>query len=265
MISKFGTWLFQSTPSARRATPITKPCSSKDFVFQSTPSARRATTSETSALSLLKYFNPRPPRGGRLIALHKHGFPVVFQSTPSARRATPRSAAETKKPEYFNPRPPRGGRLITASFSRTSKIYFNPRPPRGGRRRASTSAKTRKPISIHALREEGDTINQLRQAFQVQFQSTPSARRATREGHGADGWVLFQSTPSARRATRYRKDPLLFFKISIHALREEGDVVPLEAVYGRSDFNPRPPRGGRQQKQRKNPPLLFHYTRLCTI
>ena len=34
-------------------------------------------------------------------------------------------------------------------------------------------------ISIHALREEGDTINQLRQAFQIQFLSTPSARRAT--------------------------------------------------------------------------------------
>ena len=31
------------------------------------------------------------------------------------------------------------------------------------------------------------------------------------------------------------------------------------------NFNPRPPRGGRQQKQRKNPPRLFHYTHLCTI
>ena len=79
-------------------------------------------------------------------------------------------------------------------------------------------------ISIHALREEGDTINQLRQAFQVQFLSTPSARRATATSSTATtarsnfyprpprggrrrkitGWQahsLFLSTPSARRAT----------------------------------------------------------------
>ena len=53
--------------------------------------------------------------------------------------------------------------------------------------------------------------------------------------------------------------------ISIHALREESDHLmgALETIHG--DFNPRPPRGERQQKQRKNPMLLFHYTHLCTI
>mgnify|MGYP001763895035 CR=1 FL=1 len=187
-----------------------------------------------------------------------------FQSTPSARRATLWPRLPEFRQLHFNPRPPRGGRP-GIGCRRVCPSGFQSTP---SARRATPSLTVEgQPvvISIHALREEGDTINQLRQAFQVQFQSTPSARRATREGHGADGWVLFQSTPSARRATRYRKDPLLFFKISIHALREEGDVVPLEAVYGRSDFNPRPPRGGRQQKRRKNPPRLFHYTHLCTI
>ena len=58
-------------------------------------------------------------------------------------------------------------------------------------------------ISIHALREEGDTINQLRQAFQVQFLSTPSARRATQlQPESLLCQTLFLSTPSARRATR---------------------------------------------------------------
>ena len=56
-------------------------------------------------------------------------------------------------------------------------------------------------FSIHALREEGDTINQLRQAFQVQFLSTP-----LREEGDA-----------------FRDSSTITKHISIHALREEGD------------------------------------------
>ena len=52
----------------------------------------------------------------------------------------------------------------------------------------------------------------------------------------------FLSTPSARRAT-----------LSCPA-------QILHCMY----FYPRPPRGGRQQKQRENPLLLSHYTPLCT-
>ena len=33
--------------------------------------------------------------------------------------------------------------------------------------------------------------------------------------------------------------------ISIHALREEGDVLPQEPVRDEENFYPRPPRGGR--------------------
>ena len=170
--------------------------------FQSTPSARRATLWPRLPEFRQLHFNPRPPRGGRPGIGCRRVCPSGFQSTPSARRATPSLTVE--------------GQPVV--------------------------------ISIHALREEGDTINQLRQAFQVQFQSTPSARRATREGHGADGWVLFQSTPSARRATFFldatsksrqyfnprppRGGRPLFCSlwrsaawISIHALREEGDIL----------------------------------------
>ena len=56
-------------------------------------------------------------------------------------------------------------------------------------------------ISIHALREEGDTKIKMAAAVAKIFLSTPSARRAT---------VLFCPLPKIR-------------KISIHALREEGD------------------------------------------
>ena len=106
---------FQSTPSARRATVRSVGGPTRGiisihalreegddffgvdalffFAFQSTPSARRATTSETSALSLLKYFNPRPPRGGRL---------KVYCCVSAPKK-------------HFNPRPPRGGRLVLKS------------------------------------------------------------------------------------------------------------------------------------------------------
>ena len=56
-------------------------------------------------------------------------------------------------------------------------------------------------ISIHALREEGDFLVSGYQAVELEFLSTPSARRAT----------------DAEEIAQYTID------ISIHALREEGD------------------------------------------
>ena len=61
--------------------------------------------------------------------------------------------------------------------------------------------------------------------------------------------MLFQSTPSARRATLIVGDVNIQFPISIHALREEGDFATSAAFTLRTDFNPRPPRGGRQMRQ----------------
>ena len=61
------------------------------------------------------------------------------------------------------------------------------------------------------------------EAPKILFLSTPSARRATIAEERAEYDRLFLSTPSARRATR---PPLLsryVRRISIHALREEGD------------------------------------------
>ena len=68
------------------------------------------------------------------------------------------------------------------------------------------------------------------------FLSTPSARRAT----FITSVVLFSlsrflSTPSARRATRdHRPDLRLRRAISIHALREEGDVSATSGEQTRS-------------------------------
>ena len=59
---------------------------------------------------------------------------------------------------YFYPRPPRGGRPNNARPA-ASRTDFYPRPPRGGRRRCQGRRGWHSPISIHALREEGDAVS----------------------------------------------------------------------------------------------------------
>ena len=127
------------------------------------------------------------------------------------------------------------------------------------------------PISIHALREEGD-----RQRCKKHRKSPsdfyPRPPRGGRLWSSASvcGAPVFLSTPSARRATyldfccfcffsisihalREEGDLLLFRTkqnpvISIHALREEGDVKQLKPGKTQRNFYPRPPRGGRLQR-----------------
>ena len=135
------------------------------------------------------------------------GFPrrrPKFLSTPSARRAT-----------------------ISGAEHRAHGTDFYPRPPRGGRRRHSDRAGPGWKISIHALREEGDkTIRPMTDKLTV-FLSTPSARRATLAVAAGILIYKFLSTPSARRATGFVDLSGYVEKISIHALREEGDMAAL--------------------------------------
>ena len=159
------------------------------------------------------YFNPRPPRGGRHIPAALAAKLYAFQSTPSARRATTATSGGSGPFRDFNPRPPRGGRLLHAVDELSLLVIsihalreegdprcplpwpepsdFNPRPPRGGRPEAGRMLGASDGISIHALLFSD----------QRAFQSTPSARRATVPAVEVEG----------------------AFRISIHALREEGD------------------------------------------
>ena len=84
---------FLSTPSARRATVDGK-SPTVTATFLSTPSARRATALCRESFSCIRYFYPRPPRGGRPDADGHQVTVVEFLSTPSARRATAKT--ETK-------------------------------------------------------------------------------------------------------------------------------------------------------------------------
>ena len=131
------------------------------------------------------------------------------------------------------------------------------------------ASRLRKGISIHALREEGDLGLFGLLLNDGLFLSTPSARRATMPLALVALASLFLSTPSARRATDKAYGKNRSEKISIHALREEGDLVARlddltqqeflstpsarratrtgTALWARMVyFYPRPPRGGRR-------------------
>ena len=69
-------------------------------------------------------------------------------------------------------------------------------------------------------------LGQVTSICTVAFLSTPSARRATLGQYYLVPFKQFLSTPSARRATcRTLVTVSCSPRISIHALREEGDAV----------------------------------------
>ena len=78
-------------------------------------------------------------------------------------------------------------------------------------------------ISIHALREEGDTFPRAISPLESRFLSTPSARRATLRD-----LIIAQRKMISIHALREEGDlmrelAIRIKDISIHALREEGD------------------------------------------
>ena len=100
---------------------------------------------------------------------------------------------------------------------------FYPRPPRGGRR-----------IPVPT------------KLSQLEFLSTPSARRATASsGRPAKTTAYFYPRPPRGGRHQHADDRLRGVAISIHALREEGDHLLGVIPDGHADFYPRPPRGGR--------------------
>ena len=131
------------------------------------------------------------------------GVPIKFLSTPSARRATIPQQRNWASLSYFYPRPPRGGRHARRSALSYNGIYFYPRPPRGGRQYYHNRGHLSSPISIHALREEGDAATLTLKAQIENFYPRPP--RGGRQDD--DSPQTFVS------------------EISIHALREEGDAA----------------------------------------
>ena len=256
--------LFLSTPSARRATqqaagnqPIER--------FLSTPSARRATDQGrghilallisihalreegdralTSSRNPSGNFYPRPPRGGRPAAL-RPATPEHWISIHALREEGDLSSTTPLCTDWIF--------LSTPSARRATRVFILVR----GRGFISIHAlreegdslciqctASAKIISIHALREEGD----LKRA-ECSYHAGAISIHALREEGDRRRYVLrrfwqqFLSTPSARRATS---------GLQSSRTRQE-------------HFYPRPPRGGRQQKQRQNLYFQTNYTTFCT-
>ena len=126
----------------------------------------------------------------------------LFLSTPSARRATIQAALLLCADEDFYPRPPRGGRQPFLAHQRCGPN-----------------------ISIHALREEGDPPSRRRPCRRKRFLSTPSARRATALFGTSTMWpkYFYPRPPRGGRPTQSAAS-VPEKAISIHALREEGDL-----------------------------------------
>ena len=81
-------------------------------------------------------------------------------------------------------------------------------------------------ISIHALREEGDYNTEAIKLLLKEFLSTPSARRATNVDMAILGKEAnFYPRPPRGGRPAGRFPPFSAWSISIHALREEGDLA----------------------------------------
>ena len=145
---------------------------------------------------------------------------------------------------YFYPRPPRGGRPHTSPWN-GNPLHFYPRPPRGGRRRHLRRVIVGADISIHAHRVVGDLRPPLKEYCLRDFYPRPPRGGRLFSPFFIFLAVLFLSTPSARRATCSTGHVAGNGRISIHALREEGDAGLCGTAVFFFDFYPRPPRGGR--------------------
>ena len=126
-----------------------------------------------------RYFNPRPPHGGRHEPLREQldGFDISTRA--------PRTEGDS--------------RLVASCCSLS---HFNPRPPHGGRHERPDELERDGSISTRAPRTEGDESATVPLAQVHPFQPAPPARRATpAQSPSASHSFQFQPAPPARRAT----------------------------------------------------------------
>ena len=150
----------------------------------------------------------------------------------------------TRKKPYFYPRPPRGGRP-TDLQTKERVTNFYPRPPRGGR--PAPSATTLKFQNFYPRPPRGGrrVHFDVRDGKKYNFYPRPPRGGRRYEYYHIVNTQIFLSTPSARRATSSSSSFATVFAISIHALREEGDLGKPIIITSGYNFYPRPPRGGR--------------------
>ena len=193
---------FLSTPSARRATDLLRGLRG-GTVISIHALREEGDVKDVIDLAVAEHFYPRPPRGGRPSRKW-----YVFAASGISIHALREEGDRPCCPDFQN------------------SVDFYPRPPRGGRLAEFHRDDGEPPISIHALREEGDGRLLAALSTRDTFLSTPSARRATviQVGFPIDNKDFYPRPPRGGRL----QIVLGFsgrFIISIHALREEGDLI----------------------------------------
>ena len=127
---------------------------------------------------MMPNFNPRPPRGGRLYPPGDGSGPSCISIHALREEGDPEAGQIAPKRQNFNPRPPRGGRpcqrvtrTSAAKFQSTPSarratvlkspvvlsVLFQSTPSARRATNPSRSSGRTQSISIHALREEGDS------------------------------------------------------------------------------------------------------------
>ena len=146
-------------------------------------------------------FYPRPPRGGRRIVQPFRSKPFGFLSTPSARRATTyRKEQPSALTISIHALREEGDRLDT--ISNISRTHFYPRPPRGGRR----------------------TCGRHGQSLRHFYPRPPRGGRPGKAHLCCCGSDFYPRPPRGGRPHLFT-DGAQECVISIHALREEGDMA----------------------------------------
>ena len=183
--------------------------------------------------SFLQNFYPRPPRGGR----RRDALCLVLEAVISIHALREEGDASTLtlvSPKLnFYPRPPRGGRPGLGGHSEVN-LNFYPRPPRGGRQVVSRCGIKSIIISIHALREEGDSrATTIRCALPYFYPRPPRGGR--------------------RSPWKSLTFPRYFYPRPPRGGRRAAAEIESRAP---NYFYPRPPRGGRPEKYRDTQAII---------
>ena len=257
---------FLSTPSARRATPVTV-CRLDMLLISIHALREEGDPSRCHSRKLFFDFYPRPPRGGRLRTWQRRCKVVVISIHALREEGDAETGFSGTKVLHFYPRPPRGGRpsallrnlpqilisihaLREEGDGRTGILEglhadFYPRPPRGGRRN-TVSVLILLMISIHALREEGDPPSRIwLWNWSNFYPRPPRGGRPFKPPKYTIEQVKFLSTPSARRATCRSPTGLPFLSDFYPRPPRGGRLQGQDPESGYCHFYPRPPRGGR--------------------
>ena len=218
---------FLSTPSARRATPRSWTSHPRRRISIHALREEGDCCTRCRKLSFLRISIHALREEGDETPSGSMFYLTRFLSTPSARRATRerkrqadglqisihalREEGDSSSSPAFATinlflSTPSARRATAVSYRLRNIDNFYPRPPRGGRQ-----------------------IVDVERRLNILFLSTPSARRATSNCQTVEGsYDKFLSTPSARRATLHISlSAAIQCRISIHALREEGDFGPI--------------------------------------